>query len=98
MKLGLIKLCITKNFPLILKKKWQALNEQEIAYKAKLLRPDRICLQNKEAVILDYKTGLPNVHHQHQINDYKNAVEALGYNVKKCYLIYLNEEINVIEI
>ena len=76
---------------------WQILNEQEIAHNQRLFRPDRICIQGKEAVVLDYKTGSPNTPHQQQITDYKKAVEALGFSVKKCFLVYLNENLEVVE-
>ncbi|GGE35175.1 UvrD-helicase domain-containing protein [Psychroflexus planctonicus] len=77
---------------------WQILNEQEIAYQQQLFRPDRICLKGKTAVIIDYKTGSPNANHQQQIKTYQIAVEALGYQVEKTFLVYLNDNLEVVEV
>ncbi|GGE13364.1 UvrD-helicase domain-containing protein [Psychroflexus salis] len=77
---------------------WQALNEQEIAYNKQLFRPDRLCLKANKAVLIDYKTGSPNTKHQQQIKDYTTAVEALGYQVIKKLLVYLNDELLVVEV
>lgn len=79
-------------------KTWKSLNEQEIAFNQRVYRPDRICIQNKDAVVIDYKTGAPNLNHQLQIMDYKKAVEGLSYTVQKCFLVYLNHVVEVVEV
>lgn len=81
------------------KSDWEVKNEQDIAFEGKLYRPDRLCLQNKKAVIIDYKTGSPNVLHQEQIKVYQQIVETLDYKVEKLFLVYLQiEAVEVVEV
>ncbi|MEO7979147.1 UvrD-helicase domain-containing protein [Flavobacterium sp.] len=76
------------------------LNEQAIVQKqGKILKPDRIVLtKNKEAYLLDYKTGARNPKYIHQIQEYQNAVEDLGYKVLKRALVYIGNEIDVVNL
>jgi ATP-dependent exoDNAse (exonuclease V) beta subunit len=76
------------------------LNEQTIVQKeGKILKPDRIVLtQNKEAYLLDYKTGAINSKYTQQIQEYQNAIEDLGYKVLKRALVYIGTEIDVIKL
>jgi hypothetical protein len=54
--------------------------------------------KNKEVYLLDYKTGLHHTKHQLQLENYQNAIELMGYKVLKKILIYIGEEINVINL
>ncbi|MEM1002821.1 MAG: 3'-5' exonuclease, partial [Bacteroidota bacterium] len=63
-----------------------------------IMRPDRLCFQASEAVIIDYKTGLPKDAHQNQIKSYQSMVEDAGYRYKKGYLVYVNDAIEVVEV
>lgn len=76
------------------------LNEQTIVQKhGKTLKPDRIVLtRNMEAYLLDYKTGAKNPKYVHQIQEYQNAVEDLGYKVLKRALVYIGTEIDVVNL
>ncbi|WP_456313501.1 UvrD-helicase domain-containing protein [Pseudomonas shirazensis] len=76
------------------------LNEQTIVQKeGKILKPDRIVLtQNKEAYLLDYKTGAINSKYTQQIQEYQNAIEDLGYKVLKRALVYIGTEIDVVNL
>ena len=76
------------------------LNEQAIIQKqGKILKPDRVVLtQNQEAYLLDYKTGAINSKYKHQIEEYQNAIEDLGYKVKKKALVYIGTEIDVVNL
>jgi ATP-dependent exoDNAse (exonuclease V) beta subunit len=76
------------------------LNEQTIVQKhGKILKPDRIVLtKNREAYLLDYKTGGKNPKYLHQIQEYQNAVEDLGYKVLKRALVYIGTEIDVVNL
>ena len=57
------------------------------------LRPDRLNFHDHEQVtIVDYKTGVPREEHEFQINDYADALTAMGYEVIKKLLVYSNEE------
>ena len=78
---------------------WTIKNEQDIAFEGKLYRPDRLCIKDQQAVIIDYKTGSPNALHHEQIKVYKQVVEALGYQVENLFLVYLqNEKIELVEV
>ncbi|MGM0635816.1 MAG: UvrD-helicase domain-containing protein [Bacteroidota bacterium] len=77
---------------------WKAMNEQELFYQQKKLRPDRICYQDKNAVIIDYKTGEPNLLHQNQIITYAKAITDIGFEVSKSFLVYINNSITVAEV
>ncbi|GGF20020.1 UvrD-helicase domain-containing protein [Flavobacterium limi] len=76
------------------------LNEQTIVQKqGKTLKPDRIVLTgNMEAYLLDYKTGAKNPKYVHQIQEYQDAVEDLGYKVLKRALVYIGTEIDVVNL
>jgi ATP-dependent exoDNAse (exonuclease V) beta subunit len=75
--------------------KYKVMNERDILTDTgKLLRPDRIVLNNKEATILDYKTGKKNPKHKEQIQSYSDALEQMGFIVKNKIIIYINEQIN----
>jgi len=75
--------------------KYTVLNERDILTDTgKLLRPDRIVTSNKEATIIDYKTGKKNPKHKEQIYSYADALEQMGYNVKNKIIVYINEQIN----
>lgn len=76
------------------------LNEQTIVQKqGKTLKPDRIVLtKDKKAYLLDYKTGARNPKYVHQIQEYQNAVEDLGYKVLKRALVYIGTEIDVVNL
>ena len=68
-------------------------NEEEILLKnGAVLRPDRLVFDGNELSIIDYKTGEANATHQTQILGYKAHIEQMGYKVKECVLIYINEE------
>ena len=76
------------------------LNEQAIIQKeGKILKPDRIVLTNdKEAYLLDYKTGARNPKYIQQIHEYQNAIEELGYKVLKRALVYIGTDIDVVNL
>jgi ATP-dependent exoDNAse (exonuclease V) beta subunit len=76
------------------------LAEQTIVQKeGRILKPDRIVLtQNKEAYLLDYKTGAINSKYAQQIQEYQDAIEDLGYKVLKRALVYIGTEIDVVNL
>ncbi|MNK68464.1 ATP-dependent helicase/nuclease subunit A [compost metagenome] len=76
------------------------LNEQTIVQKeGRILKPDRIVfLENKEAYLLDYKTGASNAKYRQQIQEYQDAIEDLGYTVLKKALVYIGAEIEVVNL
>ncbi|WP_395051018.1 UvrD-helicase domain-containing protein [Flavobacterium sp.] len=78
----------------------EVLNEQTIIQKlGNSIKPDRMVLTNKKEVfLLDYKTGTHNPKYQLQLENYKNAIELMGYKVVKKALIYIGEQINVVNL
>jgi ATP-dependent exoDNAse (exonuclease V) beta subunit len=74
------------------------LNEQTIIQKGNsTIKPDRmVLLENKEVLLLDYKTGTHHSKYQLQLENYQSAIEKMGYKVIKKSLIYIGEKITVI--
>lgn len=66
--------------------------EKEIISDHEFKRLDRLCVKGEEAVIIDYKTGIPQPSHQTQVNTYAVAIEEMGFQVCDKILIYLSEE------
>lgn len=61
-------------------------------------RPDRVIIREKEAVVVDFKTGKPTKEQEKQIGLYGQLLNELGYaNVKK-YLVFIEPEIKVVEV
>jgi ATP-dependent exoDNAse (exonuclease V) beta subunit len=75
-------------------------NEQTIIQKqGSLVKPDRMVLKNKdEMYLLDYKTGKYKPQHQQQLQDYQDAIEQMGYKVIKKSLIYIGNEIEIVNL
>ncbi|MCK5907395.1 MAG: UvrD-helicase domain-containing protein [Flavobacteriales bacterium] len=74
-------------------------NEQDIILSDKtILRPDRVVIKNNNAIVIDYKTGARIEKHDEQINTYGVALEELGYFVDKKLLVYLKDEVDVVEV
>ncbi|MDR5591284.1 UvrD-helicase domain-containing protein [Christiangramia sp. SM2212] len=70
------------------------INEKEILTTDGLrLRPDRINLEGNKATIIDYKTGGFVDTHTRQISSYASALNAMGYEIDKCLLVYTNDPI-----
>jgi ATP-dependent exoDNAse (exonuclease V) beta subunit/very-short-patch-repair endonuclease len=78
----------------------EILNEQTIIQKeGKTIKPDRMVLaKNNEVFLLDYKTGTHNSKYQMQLEKYQNAIEKMGFKVTKKALIYIGEEIKVVNL
>jgi ATP-dependent exoDNAse (exonuclease V) beta subunit len=78
----------------------EILNEQTIIQKeGKTIKPDRMVLtKNKEVFLLDYKTGTHSSKYQIQLENYQNAIEKMGFKVTKKALIYIGEEIKVVNL
>src|SRR5690606_37355804 len=67
--------------------------ERDILTKEGLvLRPDRVNINpNKQAVVIDYKTGSPKATHNGQLLQYANALQDMGFSVSEKILIYSNQ-------
>ena len=78
----------------------EILNEQAIIQKeGKTIKPDRMVLtKNNEVYLLDYKTGTHNQKYQLQLENYQSAIEKIGLKVTKKALVYIGDEINVVNL
>ncbi|RKR14930.1 ATP-dependent exoDNAse (exonuclease V) beta subunit [Maribacter vaceletii] len=71
-------------------------NEKEIITKeGKLLRPDRVIINNKEATVIDYKTGKKNPRYYQQVYEYCDALKDMGFQIKNKIIIYINKKIEI---
>ncbi len=68
----------------------QLLNEAAIIGPATNLRPDRVLLVGNEARVLEYKTGQPDVKHQHQLDGYLEKLREMGYQASG-RLLYIDQ-------
>jgi CRISPR/Cas system-associated exonuclease Cas4 (RecB family) len=75
-------------------------NERDIITKnGIILRPDRVVLNSKnEAIIIDYKTGIEDKKHKQQLLLYQDVLESMNIKVKKKILVYINEDIHVMNV
>ena len=65
----------------------------------KVIKPDRMIFhENNEVSILDYKTGKPKISDNNQIINYVFELEKNLYRVREAFLIYLGNEISVIDL
>jgi ATP-dependent exoDNAse (exonuclease V) beta subunit len=69
-------------------------NELEILTSSgEILRPDRVVIENNNAIVIDYKTGKKNPSKYHaQMRDYEHALLSLGYSSVKKLLLYIQEQ------
>ena len=72
-------------------------NEREIiSRKGFVLIPDRLVfLNNKDVVIIDYKTGKENDSHKIQLNKYQSMLDEMNFKVAEKILVYVNEKIKI---
>ena len=69
------------------------LNEKEIlAHDGNIIRPDKIILKENGAVLIDYKTGHKKSEHIAQITYYSEVLKAMGHQVEKQILVYVDDE------
>ncbi|GGW24857.1 UvrD-helicase domain-containing protein [Arenibacter certesii] len=70
------------------------MNEQDIlTMDGKILKPDRIVLNNDKATIIDYKTGNKNSSYHQQLYAYADALEGMGYKIEDKIIVYINKDI-----
>ena len=64
-----------------------------------IIIPDRLVLNaKKEAIIIDYKTGEPSKRHHQQLLKYAQVLKTMDFKVIQKLLVYINEEIGVVEV
>ncbi|HEU0137557.1 MAG TPA: UvrD-helicase domain-containing protein [Flavobacterium sp.] len=76
------------------------MNEQSIIRKSQsLIKPDRMVLaEGKQVYLLDYKTGSHVPKYVRQLENYQDAIEAMGYKVTKKALVYIGEDVKVVNL
>ena len=81
-------------------KEHKILNEKTIIQKeGNLVKPDRIVLtKQNEIYLLDYKTGSHQTKHQLQIENYKIAIEKMGFKVTKKALVYIGDILEIVNL
>ena len=78
---------------------WKIMREQEIiAPGVQISRPDRILTEGKNAILIDFKTGVAKESHHEQLNNYGETLSKMGYQNIRKYLIYLKEKPEVVEV
>jgi hypothetical protein len=66
-------------------------NETEIlSSSGKVLRPDRIIIENDCIDIVDFKTGKKTESHEKQLEEYALSLYELGYKQVNKHLVYIN--------
>jgi ATP-dependent helicase/nuclease subunit A len=71
---------------------WSVMNESEIlTADGKTLRPDRVLIKDKEAVIIDYKTGKERKEDEEQLKEYETLLKQMGHIDIKKYLLYIGD-------
>ena len=70
-------------------KVWEVKREAPIMLPTgKIICPDRVMLQEKKTVIVDFKTGISQKKYVQQVETYVQALKAMGYNNVQGYLLY----------
>lgn len=70
---------------------WQVKNEWSILAGEYEYRPDRVIMNGKKAVVIDYKTGARKEKDRQQMEGYKQLMKEMGYENVEAYLWYLEE-------
>ncbi len=73
---------------------YDVLNEKAILVpKHSILRPDRVGVGQKDAYVIDYKTGKEKAEHADQVLNYAKWVEKITQKKVAVFLIYLDYEV-----
>ena len=75
-------------------------NEMDIhTYDGRIIRPDRYAETPNGTILIDYKTGKAHEEYFNQLQDYTAALMQMNGNQSiKAYLVYLGDEIKLIEV
>ncbi len=75
------------------------IKEQEIITPdGETYRPDRVVVKEGSTFVIDFKTGLPAAKHKEQVLFYLNLIEKMNYPKPVGYIIYLGEQVQILEI
>ncbi|MBK7429862.1 MAG: UvrD-helicase domain-containing protein [Bacteroidetes bacterium] len=71
-------------------KEYEVKAEKEIILPTgEVLRPDRVIIKNKEAIVIDFKSGQPHKKHENQVTQYADILRKMGYSPVSSKLVYL---------
>ncbi len=87
-----------KTINLYFKNDYTIFNEREIYFNNQIFRPDRVAIKDNRAILIDYKTGAHHRQDPLQLEQYAKTLKNLGYIVKKKFLLYIHDKIELIEI
>lgn len=75
-------------------------NERDIVdIDNQIIIPDRLVFQDlKTVTIIDYKTGSQSQKHKQQIKNYARVLKQMNFKVAKRLLIYINDNIDIVEV
>ena len=74
-------------------------NEREIVdVDNQIIIPDRLVFINNAITIIDYKTGNKSSEHKQQLLKYEHVLKTMGFKIEKKLLIYINDEIDIVEV
>ncbi len=74
---------------------WQVLNERDIVTltdgQLQTKRPDRVIFNDRQTIVIDYKTGERRPSHQKQVKDYMHQLAGMGMPNVTGYLWYMKD-------
>jgi ATP-dependent exoDNAse (exonuclease V) beta subunit len=83
----------TKEIAALFSKEYEVKAEKELILKSgEVLRPDRVLIKNKEAIIVDFKSGKPQKKHEAQVTQYAEVLRSMGYSPVSAKLVYLGDK------
>ena len=86
-------------FNSIFKKSNTIYNEREFAYEGKILRPDRVEIDDRGTIyIIDYKTGAKDSKYLQQIEEYSTIFKDFNEKTIKKYIIYIGDHPEIEEL
>ena len=104
-QLTLIKemVCLVVNHPKLavyFSDKVTVFNEREIVdFDNQVVIPDRLVFNHlNEVTVIDYKTGSPSGEHHQQLLKYERVLKSMDFKVGKKLLIYINTDVDVVEV
>ena len=59
------------------------------------LRPDRVVIEGRQAIIIDFKTGQAKEQDRVQIAAYGSVIQAMGYHVDQYHLVYMDTPLTI---
>ncbi len=69
---------------------WEVRNESNILLPSgEILRPDRVIISERKAIVIDFKVGKKSTQHHKQVSNYVKNISNIGYEDVQGYLIYI---------